>query len=48
MNVVMEHFGIGFLELLGAVSITGIIVALFNSNGMINYMICEYFQKLCG
>lgn len=48
MREVMEHFGIGFLELTGGIGIMNIIVMFFCNNGMIKDMILNYFQRICG
>ncbi len=48
MSEVVEHFGIGFLELLGGISITSVIIGLFSSGGIINNIVLNYFQRLCG
>ena len=48
MREVIEHFGIGFLELTGGIGIVNIIVMFFGKNGLIKDVILEYFCGLCG
>ena len=48
MKEVIEHFGIGFLELAGGIGIVSIMIASFSNNGITNSMITNYFCRLCG
>lgn len=48
MREVIEHFGIGFLELAGGIGIVSIIIVFFSNSGIINDIVSNYFRGLCG
>ena len=48
MREVMEHFGMGFLELIGGIGIINIMIIFFSNNGIIKETVLNYFSGLCG
>jgi len=48
MREVLEHFGIGFLELVGCAGIVRIIVSFTIEGGIIRTFVVNYMRTLCG
>ncbi len=48
MREVIEHFGIGFLEIMGWIGIAGIIATFWDNGGIMKNVIWGYLQSLCG
>lgn len=48
MEEIMEHFGSGFLQLIGAVLFLGIFVLCIRSGGVLSNVVQAFMTGLCG
>lgn len=48
MEKIVEHFGLGLLALIAAVLIIMIIVSCLRSGGVLNNIILNYMDSICG
>lgn len=48
MEEVMEHFGVGFLQLLGGIAFLGIFIACIRPGGVLCDIVLTFMTGLCG
>lgn len=48
MHEIVEHLGIGLLELFAVVGIVAIVVDCIEEGGVLSNIIAGYMQSLCG
>ena len=48
MREIIEHMGVGFLEILGVVSIITVFFIYLKNDGILYEMMADYMQSICG
>lgn len=48
MEYIIEHYGLGLLELIGSAAIVGIYALFLYDGGMIYNAVCAFMQSICG
>ncbi len=48
MREIIEHMGVGFLEILGVVSIIAVLFVYLSNGGILYEIVADYMQSICG
>lgn len=48
MREIIEHMGVGFLEILGVVSIVAVLFRYVSEGGILYKIVADYMQSICG